>query len=101
MLTLGGISPFSAVFRTCKTLLKNLGNKLAIIPPKPIIRLCIIKPRFTCESGNLSVTKALNGSMAILPQVSRIHNSPAAIHNALLDGIITNAIELRTAPIMK
>ena len=92
------MTPFAAILFTLKIFLKIHGNEEAIIPPKPIIRPCIIKPLFTWLSGSLSTTKALKGSILTLPKTSSTQSKPAAIHNALLCGIMSNAIELKIAP---
>ena len=49
----------------------------------------------------LSATKALNGSMLIFMQESKIHNNPAAIQTVGELGMKNNAIELRMAPTKK
>ena len=64
-------------------------------------KLCIENPKVLCSSGNLSATKALNGSMEILIDESRIHNNPAAIQRDGEFGIRMSARELRIAPIKK
>jgi len=64
-------------------------------------KLCIANPVPCCSSGNLSATNARNGSMLTLIEASRIHNNPAAIHNALQFGIAMSASELRMAPMRK
>src|SRR3954466_8234523 len=77
------------------------GSAEAILPPSPIKKLCIAKPLVRWLSGNLSATNALKGSIAILPEVSSIHNKPAAIQSEPLFGIRNKQIVLNKAPTKK
>ena len=64
------------------------------MPPRPIIRLCMINPLFTLTVGQFVQTKALKGSILTLLAHPGTHNRPAAIQElALLCGININAIE--------
>src|SRR5690606_17020859 len=56
------------------------GRLLATQVPIPIINVCTTKPYERWESGSLSATKALKGSIEILMDASKIHKNPAAIH---------------------
>src|SRR5690606_25000826 len=54
-----------------------------------------------CASGNLSPTKALNGSMEMFMDASSTQSKTAAIHSAWELGIRNNATEASIAPIKK
>src|SRR5215467_6946393 len=95
------MDPFSDAFETWKIWDIIHGSAEAILPPTPIRKLCIAKPLVRWLSGSLSATKARNGSIAIFPEVSNIHNNPAAIHNDPLFGIKKRQIVLNTAPTKK
>ena len=69
--------------------------------PKPIKKLCAAKPEVLCLSGNISPTKALDGSMEPLIEASNSHSIIAAIHNSVTFGKMRSANEARIAPIMK
>src|SRR6476659_5254763 len=77
------------------------GKADAMLPPTPIKKLCIANPLVRWLSGNLSATKALKGSIAMLPEVSSIHNKPAAIQSEPLLGIRNKQIVLKSAPTKK
>src|SRR5690554_1193301 len=67
----------------------------------PIKKLCMAKPEVRCSLGNISPTKALNGSIEILMEASIIQSIPAATQSTGEFGITNNASEAKIAPTKK
>lgn len=60
-----------------------------------------MNPVVNCFSGNISDTKARNGSILIFMEASRIHNNPAAIQSAVQFGMSTKLMDANIAPTKK
>ena len=73
--------PSGAVFATPNQFVINQGRMDAITAPVPIKKLCIANPFVRCSEGNISPTKARNGSIEMFIEASIIHNIPAAIQS--------------------
>ena len=56
------------------------------------------KPSVRCELGNLSATRALNGSIAILKEASIIMSIPAPTHKAGIKAANNPALGIRMSP---
>ena len=99
---MGGIGCAALVLAVTPNQWENIqGRADAITEPRPMNRLCTANPRPRCLSGSRSATKARNGSMLMLMELSRIHSRPAAIQSAEQRGISNNARLLRMAPVRK
>ena len=69
--------------------------------PSPVNALCVRKPIECWLASRRSLTNARYGSIVTLFAASRIHRSPAAIHNAGLNGMKRSAMLQRIAPTRK